>query len=124
MCAKHTFDYWNQGNKSVLFYSMAPSFIILSQVEVNEKTVWKTAIHNLSEHMFQYKWQLSESSARKKASAKKIPLEIMPGEGSVDPHNRATSELVYAPTQPVMMKDATLSLHVRTFCVCFIHPVS
>ena len=81
---------------------------------MNDTAHWQLTIHNRGQYSFGYKWKISSDLSLKMNKSKKNKVfDIAPSEGVVDPYNRATSELVFAPSQPMILKEAFLSLHVR-----------
>ena len=85
-----------------------------SQVQVNDATHWQMTIHNRGHHSFGYKWKISADLGSKKSKGTKNGVfDIAPSDGVVDPYNRATGELVFAPSRPRVLNEALLSLQVR-----------
>ena len=81
---------------------------------MNDATHWQMTIHNRGHYSFAYKWKLSADLGSKKSkSTKDKVFNIAPSEGVVDPYNRATGELVFAPSRPRVHNEALLSLQVR-----------
>lgn len=90
----------------------ASSFLHLPQVQVNERSVRTVSVINNGRYGLEYCWETNER-ARLLGGLDGGLIAITPPQGSVEAHQRATSEVTFNPTSKVSLKGCELLLKVR-----------
>ena len=79
---------------------------------MNERALGQIAILNHGDYNIQYCWKLSEQCTATGAQGCQL-VSISTTQGTVEAHNRASCELIFAPPKRTVLKDCILTLEVR-----------
>lgn len=100
-------------SNSAVSYLHVPTTLPHLQVAVGEQGLSQVCLFNYGNYKFQYHWHLSESCTL----AGSQMVSMYPLHGVVEPHNKTSCDLTFAPPKHTSLRNCSLTLEVRTLCM-------
>jgi hydrocephalus-inducing protein len=85
--------------------------IDFGKVPINDRGLWKVAVHNSSQFGLHCRWILSDKCLKKGGAMDQL-ITISPKEELISAHHKGTIQLTYSPTNNQPLKNCLLTLQI------------